>query len=270
MFDYIDIHSHLYFPDFDSDREEMIEKMKQERIATITIGTSLESSRTAVEMAEKHHNLFACVGLHPGDITLTSPRGTLGEQGFLELAKHPRTVAIGECGLDYFRLEGEAEEIKELQKKIFEQHIELALEVDKPLMLHIRSTKKTFDAYGDALDILEKYFKIHGKKLRGNAHFFAGDMEVLKRFLAIGFTVSFTGVITFTKDYDEFIRYTPLNMIMSETDSPFVAPVPYRGSRNSPLYVPEVVKKISEIHGEPIELVQKTLRDNAVRFFNLN
>ncbi len=134
-------------------------------------------------------------------------------------------------------------------------------------MLHIRSSKGTYDAYYDALEILEHHAKISGNELRGNAHFFAGNLDILKRFLDIGFTVSFTGVITFTHDYDEFIRYAPLNMIMSETDAPFVAPVPHRGERNSPLYVSEVVKKIAEIRGEPLELVQKALLDNVLRNF---
>ena len=108
-----------------------------------------------------------------------------------------------------------------------------------------------------------------GDKLKGNAHFFAGDMDVLKRLLAMGFTVSFTGVITFTHDYDEFVRSTPLDMIMSETDAPFVAPVPYRGKRSSPLYVPEVVKKIAEIRGESFDVVKKALRDNVLRHFSI-
>ena len=100
-------------------------------------------------------------------------------------------------------------------------------------------------------------------------HFFVGDLDVLKRFLAIGFTVSFTGVITFARDYDEVVRSAPLNMIMSETDSPFVAPIPHRGERNSPLYVPEVVRKIAEIRGENFEMVRKQMVENAKRTFNI-
>ena len=108
-----------------------------------------------------------------------------------------------------------------------------------------------------------------GDKLSGNAHFFAGDMDVLKRFLDIGFTVSFTGVITFTHDYDELIRYTPLESLHAETDAPFVAPVPHRGSRNSPEYVPQVVSAIAQIKGENEEKVKKTLISNARRVFKL-
>jgi TatD DNase family protein len=136
-------------------------------------------------------------------------------------------------------------------------------------MLHVRSSKGTQDAYSDALDILEDHSKLSGGKLRGNAHFFAGDIDILKRLLDIGFTVSFTGVITFTHDYDELIKATPLYRIMSETDSPFVSPVPHRGERNSSLYVSEVVRKIAEIKGESFGIVKKAMLDNASRVFGI-
>ncbi|MEI6843254.1 MAG: TatD family hydrolase [bacterium] len=267
MFEYIDIHSHLYFPYYETDLEEQIEAMKKANIATISVGTGLEKSKEALSVAEKHSNIFACVGFHPSDLKEDS----IFDTEFAELAKHSKVVAIGECGLDYFEFhEGNVEKIKQVQKKIFEEHIELSLQVGKPLMLHMRPSKGTMDAYFDSLEILEGYAKKHGEKLCGNAHFFAGDMEVLKRFLAIGFTVSFTGVLTFTHDYDELVRYAPLNMIMSETDSPFVAPVPYRGKRNSPAYVPEVVSAIARIRSEDPILVKKTMVENAMRNFKIS
>ena len=263
--EYIDIHSHLYFPDFDTDREKVIEDMAHKGIGTITIGTDRDSSKKAVDMAIQHEHLFACVGQHPGDVVA----GSVFDEQIITLAKHPKVVAVGECGLDYFRLGNDSEIVKEIQKNIFKSHIELAREIKKPLMLHIRPSAKSYDAYGDALSILESAYDTYGDAIRGNAHFFAGDMDILKRFLAIGFTVSFTGVITFTHDYDEYIRYAPLDMIMSETDAPFVAPVPFRGSRNAPLYVPEVVTAIASIRGEDIEVVKNTLRNNAIRQFSL-
>ncbi len=274
-FEYFDIHSHLYFPDFDKDREEEIEKMKKNKIGTITIGTDFDSSKTAVDMAEKHHNLFACIGQHPGDLKEDS----VFDERLNTLADNKKVVAIGECGLDYFRLppkqsEGlvisEAQatiELKTIQKTIFEYHIDLALEKDLPLMLHIRSSKGTEDAYEDALTILEHHHKISEEKLKGNVHFFAGSEEVLKRFLAIGFTVSFTGVITFTDDFNELLKTAPLSSIMAETDSPFVAPVPHRKERNSPLYVPFVVEKIAEVRGEPLEAVKQAILANVKAYF---
>lgn len=263
-FEYIDIHSHLHFPEFDDDREEVIKKMKHEKIAAITIGTDLGTSKQCVELAEKHSNIFACVGQHPGSLTVDS----VFEEKLVKLSDNPRVVAIGECGLDYFGLSQDDEDIKRIQKTIFEYHIDLALSKDLPLMLHIRGTKRgDQDAYCDALVILEHHYKLSGGKLRGNAHFFAGDMAVLNRFLAIGFTLSFNGVITFTKDYDGFVRFPQLDMIMSETDCPLLAPVPHRGKRNSSLYVPEVVKKIAEIRNESETGVKIALIHNALKQF---
>lgn len=275
-FDYFDIHSHLYFPDYDKDREEEIKKIKKAKIGTITIGTDFGSSQKAIEMAETHDNLFACIGQHPGDLTVDS----VFDERLEAIADNPKVVAIGETGLDYFRMPARPPEegaggspddfsLKGIQKTIFEYHIDLALSSNKPLMLHIRSSKGTQDAWDDALAILEHHSKTSGGELRGNAHFFTGDMDVLKRFLAIGFTVSFTGVITFTRDYDELIKYTPLDMIMSETDSPFVAPTPHRGKRNSPLYVSEVVKKIAEIRGDDVEVVREAMLVNVKRVFGV-
>lgn len=262
-FEYFDIHSHLYFKDFDEDREKEIEKLKKEKIGTITVGTDFDSSKTAVEMAEKHENLFACIGQHPGDLKEDS----MFDDRLNILADNTKVVAIGECGLDYYRMEGDNVELKYIQKTIFEYHIDLALEKDLPLMLHIRSSKGTEDAYNDALAILEHHAKISEGKLMGNVHFFAGSAEVLKRFLAIGFTVSFTGVITFTPDFDELVKETPITSLMSETDSPFVAPVPHRRERNSPLYVPFIVQKIAELRGEPLEATKEAILANIRRVF---
>ncbi|HBD25172.1 MAG: hypothetical protein A2566_01940 [Candidatus Zambryskibacteria bacterium RIFOXYD1_FULL_40_13] len=263
MFEYFDIHSHIDFPDFDLDREEEIVRIKEKKIGTTTVGVGFDSCQRAIALAEKHDNLFACVGEHPGDFDLNS----VFDERLLELAKNPKVVSIGETGLDYYRLKSKDENLKKVQKKIFESQIDLSLSVSKPLMLHVRGSKGSQDAYYDALEILEHYHSTSGDKLKGNAHFFAGDMDVLKRFIAIGFTVSFTGVITFTNDYDELIKYTPLDMIMSETDAPFVAPVPHRGGRNSPLYVIEVVKKIAEIRNEPFDVVKTALLNNVLRHF---
>src|SRR3989344_2045794 len=229
-YEYFDIHSHLYFPDYDKDREEEIERMKKAKIGTIVIGTNFDSSQKAIELVEKHENLFACIGQHPEDLNADS----VFDERLKGLAQHKKVVAIGECGLDYFRLTENINSMKLIQKTVFEHHA-----------------------------------KIVGGKLRGNAHFFAGNKEILERFLAIGFTVSFTGVITFTHDYDELIKLTPLNMIMAETDAPFVAPVPHRGKRNSSLYMPEVVKRIAEVKNESLDKVKQALMANTIRQFNL-
>ncbi|MFZ2522139.1 MAG: TatD family hydrolase [Minisyncoccia bacterium] len=265
-FDYFDIHSHIYFPDYDKDREEEIEKIKKAKIGTITVGTDFESSQKAIEITKKHHGFYACVGQHPSDL---KPDSVFDER-LSDLVDEEKVVCVGECGLDYFRLRDDDLELKTIQKTVFEYHIDLALMKEKPLMLHLRPSKGTMDAYLDSLNILEHHHKISGERLSGDAHFFAGDMDILKRFLNIGFTVSFTGVITFTRDYDEFIKYVPEDMILSETDAPFVAPIPHRGKRNSPLYVPEVVKKIAEIRNTSLFETKKTLVSNAKRVFKID
>ncbi len=264
---YFDIHSHLYFPDYDADRDEVIARMKEQGIWTTTIGTDIESSKRAVELAEKHDNIFASVGHHPAheiqDLGFKI-------QEFEELAKHPKVVAIGECGFDYFRTPAEEKNIaRELQRKVFEQQIDLAIRNNKSLMLHCRPTKGTMDAYLETLDILEPLAKQHGERLFGNAHFFVGDMEILRRFLEIGFTVSFTGVITFVAEYNESVRFAPLDSIHAETDAPFVSPVLHRGKRNSPEYIAEIVRAIALIRNEDVEEVKTTLISNAKRLFRL-
>ena len=256
---YIDIHCHLDFPDYDSDREEVLARMREREVGAITIGADLESSKKAVEIAEKNENIWATIGIHPED------SNSFDEKEFEKLVKNPKIIGIGECGLDYFRLEDNKQKI--FQRKLFESQIQFAIKHDKPLMLHCR------DAYDDTLEILENYKKAGGPeaaKLRGNLHFFAGDVLVAQNFLDLGFTMSFTGVITFTRNYDEVIKYIPQDSIMSETDSPVMgAPVPYRGKKNEPIYVIEVVKKLAEIRGENIDTLSKAIINNAKRIFDI-
>ncbi len=254
---YFDIHSHLNFDEYAPDFDEVIERLREAETHTICVGTDLDSSIRAVNLANKYPEIYACIGVHPVD----DPKRKFVKEDFEELVKNPKVVAIGECGLDYFH--AKKEEDKERQDKLFLDQIEFAIEYDKPIMIHSR------DAYDDLLNILEPLAKIHGEKLRGNVHFFAGTLSEAQRFFAINFTISFTGVITFARNYDDVIKNSPLEMIMSETDAPFVAPAPYRGKRNEPSYVQEVVKKIAEIRGEDEEIVGETLIKNAKRVFEI-
>lgn len=251
---YFDIHSHLNFKDYAGDLEEVIGRLWETETHTIVVGTDLESSRQAVELADKHNEIYACIGQHPVD----SKTEHYDISKYSELVKNPKVVAIGECGMDFHHADKGQD--YERQKKLFTDQIEFALKHDKPIMIHAR------DAYEEILEILEP---MKGDKLRGNVHFFAGSLEIAKRFINIGFTLSFTGVITFVRDYDEVIKGVQLTSIMSETDAPFVAPVPYRGKRNEPSYVSEVVKKIAEIRGEDLETVKKALISNTCRMFGL-
>jgi TatD DNase family protein len=276
---YIDIHSHVNFKAFDADREEVIKRALDNDTWVINVGTQVDTSRTAVELANKYkEGVYAIIGLHPihtgasfhdekelgeGGAEFTSRGEIFDKEKYRELLKDPKVVGIGECGLDYYRCDTD---YIENQKRAFIEQIELANEFNKPLMLHIRNNKEKpeFNAYMDALELLKKHSKV-----KGDVHFFAGNMEAAKAFTDFGFTLSFTGVITFTHDYDEVIKNIPLNMIMSETDSPYITPVPYRGKRNEPLYVREVVKKIAEIKGLSEEEVAEALISNAKRVFSL-
>lgn len=257
---FFDAHSHIHVGEFDADREEVLSRMRASQVSTITVGTYLESSRKAIELAEKEENVWASVGLHPTD---TDEDFDFDE--YEKLALNKKVVAIGECGLDYF-WQKEAPERKK-QRDNFRRQTELALSVGKPLMIHSRPSRGSMDAYEDLLKIIETELGEHSGKLRGNVHFFVGDRNIARRFLDLGFTMSFTGVITFTGDYDEVIKYIPLESILSETDCPYVAPVPYRGKRNEPAYVPEVVKRIAEIKEISFEKVSEVLYKNAERVF---
>ncbi|OGI71133.1 hypothetical protein A3B84_01785 [Candidatus Nomurabacteria bacterium RIFCSPHIGHO2_02_FULL_35_13] len=276
---YIDIHTHVNFKAFDEDRDAVIKRAFDNNTWLINVGTQVDTSKKAIEIAHKYkEGVYAVIGLHPihtgasfhdekelgeGGKEFTS-RGELFDKNiYRELLKDAKVVAIGECGLDYYHMD---EKTIEKQKQAFIEQIELANEFNKPLMLHIRNNpkNKNINAYTDSLNILKEYSKI-----KGDVHFFAGNIEDAKAYLDFGFTLSFTGVITFTNDYDEIIKNTPLYMIMSETDSPYVAPVPYRGKRNEPSYVNEVVKKIALIKNLSEEKVAEAIITNARRVFGI-
>ncbi len=272
---FIDAHAHVNFAAFDGDREEVIKKTLSDGVWMINVGTQSDTSKSAIELAEKYEEgVYAIVGLHPVHTAKSyHDEAELGEGGkaftsrgedfdvavYEKLARHPKVVGIGECGLDYFRIGGEEEKVR--QKEIFKQQIELAIKVDKPLMLHIRN------AYQDALSILGSYASINNSRLRGDVHFFAGTIAEAKSFLDLGFTISFTGVITFAKEYEELIKFVPLNKILIETDCPYVTPAPYRGKRNEPLYVAEVAQKIADIKGLSVEEVGRQTVENTRSLF---
>jgi TatD DNase family protein len=239
--EYIDIHCHLNFPDFDTDREAIIAGMKEKKIGAIVVGTTFETSKKAVELAQAHENIWAIVGCHP-----IHAEDGFDYEAYKQLAQEKKVVGIGECGLDY-------KYPNDKQKEVFEQQIKLAQELNKPLMLHIR------DAYKEVYDIVKN------KSLRANAHFFAGTVEDAKNFLDLGYTLSFTGVITFTHDYDELVKNTPSDRIMSETDSPYVSPK--RGQRNTPLNVVDIVAKMADLRGETLIHMKSTILENFKRNF---
>ena len=259
---YIDIHSHLDFESFGADKNAVLERMRKKGVATITIGTGLDSSKEAVKIAEANENVWACIGAHPDNSEGQSFGEKFDEKEYENLVKSPKVVAIGECGLDYFHSKGSPEKPdaeKSRQKAEFEKHILFSIKYKKPLMLHVR------DAHDDAYEILKKY----EGRVFGNLHFFTSNLKNAQRFIDLRFTISFPGIITYVRDFDKVIKTIPLDKIHAETDSPFAAPVPHRGERNEPVYVIEVYKKIAEIRGEDFEKVRLQLIENAKKLFRI-
>jgi TatD DNase family protein len=271
---YTDIHTHLNTAAFDADREEVIQRTLEAGVHCINVGTQKDTSSSAVAIAKRYDGMYAAVGLHPihtsasfhdkqelGDFgkAFTSRGEVFDMDVYRELASDQKVVAIGECGLDYFRQP--EEEAKKKQIQAFEMQIALANELGKSLMLHLRSGPGG-NAYKDAADILKAQAKV-----LGNSHFFAGSLEDAKVFWDMGYSTSFTGVITFTHDYDEVIKHASADLIHAETDAPYVAPAPYRGKRNEPLYVIEVVKKMAELRGVEESVWAEQLIQNTKRMF---
>jgi len=256
---YIDAHCHLQFDAYDEDREQIIEEMREKGIHGIVVGVDLESSKKAIELAKKHEHLYATVGMHP----CYTDKGEFTDE-YKTLAEDENVVAIGECGLDFFR-----QEDSRLQREVFIKQVELACSLDKALMIHSRPSKGTQDAYKEVIETLSTYKKEHGEKLRGNIHFFVGGNEERQRFSDLGFTVSVTGVITFTDDYNPMVTAAEHHMLLGETDSPYVAPKPHRGERNSALNVVHVYKKIAGLWGIDEDEARETLNSNTKRIFGI-
>lgn len=260
---YIDIHSHLNLSPLFENKEAVLAKMHEMKIGTITVGTDMETSRMAIEIAEQNSELcWATVGFHPCDGFI--PNHDSDWDKLEQLASNKKVVAIGETGLDYFR--DQSDELKTQQTWIFKKHIELAVKLDKPLMLHVRASKGTDDAYYDALEIL-KEVRYTG---RANFHFFSGSKQCMLDIVAAGCTVSVDGPITFSRDYDDMICACPIESLMIETDAPFAAPVPYRGKPCEPWMVVEIANKIAELKGLDNETVRVQLLENTSQFFRID
>ncbi|MEK7572302.1 MAG: TatD family hydrolase [Patescibacteria group bacterium] len=278
---YIDVHAHVNFKAFKEDHNAVVRRALDGGTWFFNIGTQIDTSKSAIKMAHRYsEGVYAVIGLHPIHTDKSfHDKQELGDEGeaftsrgevfdkniYRELLEDEKVVAIGECGLDYFHMQpGSVEK----QKKAFISQIELANEIGKPLMLHIRDARPDENlfgrAYADTLKILKKHAKV-----KGVVHFFVGNMEEAKGFLDLGFMLSFTGVLTFTHDYDEVVRNIPLNMILTDTDSPYVAPVPHRGRRNEPSYVKEIVKKIAEIKNLSEQEVARAIVANAKKLFGI-
>jgi TatD DNase family protein len=252
----IDTHCHLQFPQYDLDRDEIIRRALDARIGMVCVGTDKDSSRQAIELSDRFEGVLASVGLHPNDNL-----NEIYEQGaYEELISHPKVVAVGEIGLDYYRTEGEQE--KQTQRERFMEQLQLIKNSRKPVIVHCRN------AYGDMYEILkETLASPGGQYVRGVVHSFTGTWDQAQKFLGLGLSLGLNGIITFTDQYNEIVKNIPMERLLLETDAPFLAPIPYRGRRNEPLYIIEVAKKIAEVRDMAYEEVANITKHNSILMF---
>lgn len=279
---YIDTHAHLNLSAFAEDSEAVALRCAEEGVSVFNVGTKESTSTRAVELSEQFDHCYAIIGLHPiqtvpgshdeeetgeGGKPFISRGESFDKAFYRELASRGKVIGIGECGFDYWHCPPETYAI---QEENFIAQIELANELQLPLMIHTRGPKPGEasptgrSVYTDVYETLKQYAKVPF-----NVHFYAGTTEEAERFFELGGTISFTGVITFAKVYEEVVRSVPLERIHGETDCPYVAPVPHRGKRAEPWMVKEVYKKIAEIRGEDEEVVRETLIANAKRVYKI-
>ena len=252
----IDTHAHLNFESFDEDRELVIQRAIENGLAAIiTIGTDVETSEISIGLAEKYSPVFAAVGIHPTDCAEVTDADFNAIQ---EMAAHPKVVAIGEVGLDYYHMRAP----KDVQEKTFRRQIELAHKLKLPLIVHNR------DSHEDMLKVLSDS---NAADNGGVMHSFSGDEEFLLKVLELGLHISYTGNLTFKKsDTAPLIQKTPLERMLLETDSPFLTPVPLRGKRNEPAFLIHTAQKIAEIKNVSLEEISKVCSENAIALFNLD
>lgn len=250
-----DTHAHLDDRQFEQDREQVITRAQAAGISTIVnIGHTETASREAVRMAEKYPFIYATVGIHPHDAKDCTDKTW---ELLLRLAQSPRVVAWGEIGLDYFRDLSP----REVQRKVLIHQLNLANEAGLPIVIHNR------DAHGDILEIIRQYRPEAG----GVFHSYSGSWEMAKILLKMGFYLSFSGPLTYknAKQALEVAANVPEDRFVVETDCPYLTPEPFRGRRNEPAYVREVVAKIAELKGIPFEKAAKLSSDNAKKLFNI-
>jgi len=317
-----DAHSHIQFPIYDNDREEVIKRAQEAGVKMIVAGSQISTSEEAIKLAHKYpEDIWATVGFHPshavtrseqdaggttdhigcsersiGGVFNSTTRSDVDAGGAViwhhdaneqkenkpeefdikkikELAMDSKVVGIGECGLDYFRIMNNESGIKNMQKEVFIKMADIAAELKKPIVIHCRPSKNSDDAYLDLLEILKNRSDLEFKVL----HCFSGGLEIAKKLAEAGFHFTLGGAVTFPSKtdkkkcaYDEVIKYLPLDRIMTETDCPYIAPVPYRGSRNEPAYVIETAKKIAEIKNISIDEFKEIICRNVGRVFGIN
>lgn len=253
---FVDSHTHIQLSQFNQDRELVLERARAAEVNTILIiGFDYDTSLGSIELAEKHDNLYATVGMHPHDANKLTPDIL---DSFRSNLKHPKVIAVGEIGLDYYRNLS----LPEIQKDAFEKQLDLAEELDMPIIIHNR------DAYMDILPILER----RSGKISGVLHCFTGDVELMHRSLETGFYIGIGGIVTYpnAKDLQKVAKEIPLDRLLIETDCPWLSPQFKRGKRNEPSYVRAVAEKIAEIRNTTVESIGHITTQNFNSLFRID
>ncbi len=299
---FIDTHCHVHFQAYKEDMDAIVERSLAAGVGLITVGTQSSTSKNGLALAEKYDGVWCTIGLHPNHLHaqefhdedelppiiggVTAPGGELSSSRqeeadsvkiktraerfdpdyYRELAKHPKVVAIGEFGLDYYRVPPgvDLDLMKADQAEAVRAQLKFATEVNKPVVIHCR------DAHADQIELLKAEIDRGGLARRGVIHCFTGTALEAAAYAEIGFLVSITGIVTFAKNLQEVVRQIPLSQIMIETDSPYLTPTPHRGERNEPAFVEHVAAKIAELHGISVDEVARVTTANAVKLFNLS
>jgi TatD DNase family protein len=260
---YIDSHAHIEGPKFDSDRAEMLARAREaglERILAIGSGEGPGTYDCALKIAEQHDWIFASTGLHPHEANVATDADY---QEMARLAQHPKLIAWGEIGLDYFYDHSP----REVQREVFRRQMELAAEARLPIIIHCRPSNNSENAWDDTLQMLQQHWAPAG--LPGILHCFTGEWKHAQAALAIGFYISFAGNVSFPKaeNIREAAKQVPADRMLIETDSPYLAPVPHRGKRNEPSFVVNTAEAIAQLRGSTKEETGKQTAENFYRLF---
>ena len=250
-----DTHAHYDDDWFDEDRDALLASMPEKGVGLIVNpGITVETSRQAIAMAEKYDHMYAAVGIHPENCHDFVPEHI---DALRELAKHPKVVAVGEIGLDYY---WDTNPPKEFQQQVFRAQLALAEELNLPVIVHDR------EAHADTLAIVKEF-----PNVRGVFHCYSGSVELAKELVKLGWMISFTGVLTYknARKAVEVAEAIPMEHLMIETDSPYMAPVPHRGKRNDSGYVLHICEKLAEIKGISTEECARITLENGKRFFGI-
>ena len=252
----IDSHTHLQVSQYNKDRDAVLKRAQTAGVATILIiGIDLETSLGAIELADKHENLYATVGMHPHDAKKLTPDVL---KTFRELLQHPKVIALGEIGLDYYRNFSPPN----VQKDAFQKQLDIAEKMEMPIIIHNR------DAYMDILPILES----RQGQIQGVLHCFTGNIELMERSVEIGFHIGIGGIVTYpnAKEMQAVACKVPSDRLLIETDCPWLAPQFHRGKRNEPSYIQAVAEKIAELRNTSVETIGEITTNNFKVLFGID